>query len=109
MNNPFLDKFRADKAKDGYGPEDIEKMVGYLALSPAAYPVNHLLKRMDSICDGSYDAVEWPWAGLTSLAPSLTPGAVTVLVGGPGASKSFMVLQCINHWQKAGVKSCAYC
>lgn len=48
--------------------------------------------------DGSYHLTPWPWPELTKYSRSLLPGAITVLCGAPGASKSWFGLSCLNYW-----------
>ena len=106
--NPYLTKFREEEAANGRSPEDIQKMVDIMTESSLAYPANGVKRRIDDICNGSYRSIKWPWKALTAMAPCLNPGAVTVVVGGPGAGKSFFLLQCLNHWIRSGIDACAY-
>jgi len=106
IDNLALHRFVEDCKKDGDSEEVIAKKVEYLVLSPHIYPMNHLLKHMDSVCAGEFKAIPWPWPQITNVVPSLTPGAVVAFVGGIGASKSFTVLQCIDFWAKLDVQCC---
>ena len=56
------------------------------------------------IADGKCRKVPWPWTNLSQLCPSLTPGSLTIIAGAPGASKSFMMLQCLQFWQRKNVR-----
>jgi len=86
----------------GYTDREITKMTAILDQSAAVHPAMQLKNRLDRIKDGRLAAIPWPWPGVTRLCPSLTPGAVTVLAGSPGASKSFGVLQCLSFWIERG-------
>lgn len=57
----------------------------------------------EDIINGKLRKVPWPWSYLTQMCPSLLPGSVTVIAGAPGASKSFMMLQCLEFWIRRGV------
>ncbi|MBA7621571.1 hypothetical protein ES703_28935 [subsurface metagenome] len=61
-------------------------------------PLDKLHRRVDAIMTGAYRLVHWPWPVLTSLTAALLPGTVTLLAGTVGASKSFMLMQCIICW-----------
>jgi len=61
-------------------------------------PLDKLHQRVDAILTGAYRLVHWPWPVLTSLTAALLPGTVTLLAGTVGASKSFMLMQCIICW-----------
>ncbi|MFH2033767.1 MAG: AAA family ATPase [Candidatus Margulisiibacteriota bacterium] len=60
---------------------------------------------MDDIIAGRIWAVPWPWAMMNGLCPVLVQEKVVVLCGSPGASKSLMMIQCLNFWAKEGVKA----
>lgn len=51
---------------------------------------------------GKRRAVDWPWPALSKLTKALLPGALTVLCGDPGCSKSFLMLQCAMVWHENG-------
>ena len=71
-------------------------------LNPLTHPSLYLKARLDDIKTGEIYAVPWPWPLLTNLAPSLLPGKLIVVAGSPGASKSFMMLQCLTFWLREG-------
>lgn len=54
---------------------------------------------------GEYHLTAWPWPRLTELSRSLLPGAVTILCGAPGASKSWFGLSCLNFWTSNGISA----
>lgn len=51
------------------------------------------------INSGRYKSVIWPWSILSNLSRSLTPGAITIVVGSGGTSKSLFVQQACLYWQ----------
>ena len=67
-----------------------------------------LRQRLSDITSGLYTLIDWPWASLGFLTKALLPGTVTLLVGNPGASKSFMVLQAFSYWGEAGLRCSLY-
>jgi hypothetical protein len=67
-----------------------------------------LQQRLDDIKSGRYTLIDWPWESLSFLTKSLLPGTVTLLVGNPGASKSFMALQAFSYWNETGLRSSLY-
>lgn len=58
---------------------------------------------MGRIVSGDYYAAPWPWPTLTKLTQALVPGALTLLCGTPGVSKSFVVLHMARGWMEEGV------
>jgi len=65
-------------------------------------------ERFAQIKAGRYCAMDWPWDGVSRLTKALLPGTVTLLVGNPGASKSFMALQAFAYWQEQGLRTSLY-
>jgi 5S rRNA maturation endonuclease (ribonuclease M5) len=65
-------------------------------------------QRFADISAGLYRAIDWPFDGITALTRALLPGTVTLIVGNPGASKSFMTLQAFSFWIEAGLKCSLY-
>lgn len=57
---------------------------------------------------GRREAVKWPWSAVGGLTKALIPGTVTILCGSPGASKSFMLLECLAWWHKRDYKVAVY-
>jgi replicative DNA helicase len=57
-----------------------------------------LYQRIEQVASGERCTVGWPWPLIDSLTESLQPGAMTILCGGVGASKSFMLLQALRYW-----------
>lgn len=49
-------------------------------------------------------AVKWTWSCIGGLTKALLPGTVTILCGGVGASKSFMLLESGAYWHRQGIK-----
>ncbi len=52
-------------------------------------------------------AIPFPWKTLNEASLALLPGSVSVLCGSPGATKSLALIQCLLHWQAAGVPAAA--
>jgi hypothetical protein len=67
-----------------------------------------LAQRMVDISAGRYTCIEWPWDSVNRLTRALLPGTVTLLVGNPGASKSFMALQAFSFWHEQGLRVSLY-
>lgn len=61
-------------------------------------------QRFADISAGLYRAIDWPWDGISALTRALLPGTVTLIVGNPGASKSFKVLQAFAFWFESGIR-----
>jgi hypothetical protein len=57
-----------------------------------------LLQRIEDVGSGKRFTVQWPWFILDGLTNSFQPGSMTIICGGVGASKSFMVLQMVRYW-----------
>lgn len=57
-----------------------------------------LRQRLDDVIAGKLRSISWPWPSIDRMTQALIPGAVTILVGNPGATKSFMVLQSALYW-----------
>jgi hypothetical protein len=70
-------------------------------------PVESLRERVEQIAAGQYVSISLPWPQLTRLALPLLPGSLTILGGGVGSSKSFMLLQAMLSWLEAGVDAAA--
>jgi replicative DNA helicase len=81
--------------------------IAILTLMQRATEINHsapLDELFRSIISGKNTSVNWPFPMLSKLSQSLKSGSVTILVGGPGAGKSFMLLQSCLFWIGQGVK-----
>jgi hypothetical protein len=65
-------------------------------------------ERFAQIKIGRYCAIDWPWESVSRLTRALLPGTVTLLVGNPGASKSFMALQAFSFWNEQGLRTSLY-
>jgi len=65
-------------------------------------------QRMADITAGRYSCIDWPWASVSNFTRALLPGTVSLLVGNPGASKSFMALQAFVFWHEAGLRVSLY-
>lgn len=74
----------------------------------AIHASSPLKERLEAAINGSLKSIGWPWASVDRMTQALIPGAVTILVGNPGATKSFMVLQAALWWQHNGVPFSLY-
>ncbi|MHC4123029.1 MAG: AAA family ATPase [Planctomycetota bacterium] len=52
--------------------------------------------------EGRREAIDWPWSEINQTQ-ALIPGTVTILCGGVGASKSFMLLEAAAFWHNKGI------
>ncbi|MBN8524453.1 MAG: AAA family ATPase [Planctomycetes bacterium] len=73
--------------------------------APSAEP---LRQRIEQAIAGQLVAVPWPWPSVSGLTQALLPGAVTLLVGSPGATKSFWILQAALWWRSEGWRVAMY-
>ena len=71
-------------------------------------PTSGVLNILKDTISGKRSAITWPYANLSRLTKALMPGTVSIICGNPGASKSFMLLECFSHWLFAGVKTAMY-
>ena len=65
--------------------------------------------RLDDSIAGRRRPVAFPWPKLTELSRALVQNTVTLLCGSPGATKSFLLLECLAHWHEQGIKTACYC
>lgn len=73
-------------------------------IEPPPKESSDLAKMLDSITDGRFANVEWPYApSLTRAARSLLPGATTVICGSGGSTKSMWISQACIGWLELGV------
>ena len=70
--------------------------------------VTSLEKRIFDTVSGKRKSLPFPWSWLTKMTQALLPQNVTLMCGDPGVSKSFMLLQCICHWQSLGIPYALY-
>ena len=57
--------------------------------------------------EGRREAIDWPWSEINDTQ-ALIPGTVTILCGGVGASKSFMLLEAATFWHNMGIPIAVY-
>ena len=57
--------------------------------------------------EGRREAIDWPWSEINQTQ-ALIPGTVTILCGGVGASKSFMLLEAAAFWHNKGIPIAVY-
>lgn len=79
-----------------------------LAKARPRSPTAGLSRLIEDSITGKRQAVALPWPALWHLTQALLPGTVTILAGGVGASKSFMVLQLAAFWHSQGIKLALY-
>lgn len=60
-------------------------------------------ERIIAMTEGRWRNIPWPeWDGLTAKAQALLPGMLTAVLGDPGSTKSFALLQAFCHWHIIG-------
>ena len=52
-------------------------------------------------------AATLPWPLLSRMGKCLLPGSITLLVGDPGAGKTFWLMESLNHWTATGTPAAA--
>jgi hypothetical protein len=67
-----------------------------------------LARRIEAAIAGRLVAVPWPWSRVGGLTNALLPGAVTLLCGQAGATKSFMLNQAALWWIGEGWRTTLY-
>jgi len=95
----------ADYIEKGHGKLDIRLALNEACKNTPASEVNAYIEGM---IDGSIRAIEWPWPMLHRYSQALLPGTVTVVVGPPGCSKSFMLMEALAFWLDKGEKVALY-
>ena len=63
---------------------------------------------IEDTISGKRQAIQWPWSSISGLTKALLPETVTIICGGVGASKSFMLLQAGAYWHKQGIRLAIY-
>lgn len=92
------------------GTDTDKKRAIWKAMS-AAKPTGaraELMESIDDIESGVYSSIPTPWRTLHNMARFSTPGQVTVVVGEPGAGKSFFLIECASHWVDMGIPFAFY-
>lgn len=60
-------------------------------------------ERIIAMAEGRWRNIAWPnWDGLSTNAQALLPGMLTAILGDPGSTKSFLLLQAFCHWHLIG-------
>ncbi len=94
---------------DTAGESDIAQALhAALARARPKGTAGHVLERIEDAIAGRVRGIPWPWPELSNLSRALRPGALVVLCGSPGASKSFLLLQTLAHWYLEGIKVAIY-
>ena len=70
--------------------------------NPPDDPLAEMDEYIEGVGTGRIRTVNWPWFLLGDGTQALSPGTVTILSGGPGASKSLFFMQAIRYWLKNG-------
>ncbi len=63
---------------------------------------------IERVIGGTEQAVALPWTRLSRMTQALLPGTVTVFCGGPGASKTFAMIQLLYEFHHRGVPVAYY-
>ncbi len=63
---------------------------------------------LEDTISGKREAIGWPWSSVSNLTKALLPGTVTLIAGGVGGSKSFMLLQAGAYWHEHNIKVAIY-
>ncbi len=80
-----------------------EAVLAAIAEAREQGPSSSFIDRLRDIRDGRYVCAPWPWPITNALAKPLMPGAVVLLCGAPGSTKSFTVTQAALWWQAKGL------
>ena len=67
-----------------------------------------LSEKFDKIISGELKTIKFPFPWTSFLSNALLPETLTIICGNVGASKSFMLLQCLIFWYRQDVKCCCY-
>lgn len=97
-------KYAKKPAASGYTPMQSQKAVEFIDTPRPEDPSGELAAAFEDEISGRNMPIDWPWDALNGLTLSLTPGAVCLLCGCPGASKTLMTFQAISFWIERGIK-----
>jgi hypothetical protein len=64
--------------------------------------------KFERIIAGTLATVKMPFRWTSFLSNALLPGTLTIICGNVGASKSFMLLQCLAHWYRQDIRCACY-
>ncbi len=91
--------------QNGTGPDAVAMIrAATRPLGPSA----GLRDLLEATIAGRRTCIGTPWPMADRLTRALQPGAVMLLCGSPGASKSLTLLQACQHWQTTGTTWAAY-
>lgn len=69
---------------------------------------NQVSKQVEAMIAGQFRTEAMPWEQLTHLSRAIVPGSISILCGTPGASKTFMLLQCLSYWSENNIPAIVY-
>ncbi len=81
---------------------------GLLKQADQLGPFREISELIEETLAGRHRALRWPWANLSEYSQALQPGTVTVLCGGEGAGKTFMLLEAAQFWYAQGLRIVIY-
>jgi hypothetical protein len=93
---------------DGTANQKRDAIDDVLAKAKPLTAVADLFDRLQECIDGRYRDVGFAWPTINRFTQSLLPGAIVVLCGAPGSTKSYMLLESLMHWQSTGVGVACY-
>lgn len=89
-----------------HGEESHDEIFEALCEAKEVSPSTGVRERLSAMASGSWYAVRWPFPIMADEVRALYPGTLTLVCGDPGDGKSFLLLQCIAHWNDQGIDSC---
>jgi hypothetical protein len=85
-----------------------EEIQGILDNAQQLGPAAELTQLLEDTISGKRTTVTWPWPSVGLVTKALLPDSITLIVGTPGASKSFFLLEAAQHWYDEGIKFAIY-
>jgi len=70
--------------------------------------VDEVMTIVEDSISGKRAVLGMPWKRLSAGTKAMLTGAVTLICGNPGASKSLMLLQAISYWMQQGISCAVY-
>lgn len=103
-----VDFIRVHKDAGANNEDILRKLVEALDTAKTKSAIAELDERHEAIISGAYRCIAWPWPALSDAARAVLPGAIVVLAGTVGASKSFMTMQAMLFWLAMGINVVLY-